>query len=155
MDGYAVDQGRAEVHAAAVVAELRLSGCDGCHGCGLRCTEGIAMSRSEFEAVRAAAGCGTPVARQTVDLGEGLVVRMCRFWDPEAGCAVYAARPLVCRMMGTVEWMPCPLGQAPQPASAAVVLPHWLAYAEEGLKTYEEWEAAEAARCGVTGGAVP
>jgi Fe-S-cluster containining protein len=113
------------------------------------------MSRCEFEAVRAAAGAGTPGARETVDLGEGLVVRMCRFWRTEGGCTVYDARPLVCRMMGAVEWMPCPLGKAPPPAAAADVLPHWLAYAIDGLKTYEAWEAAEAARCGDSGGATP
>ncbi|MCX6359264.1 MAG: YkgJ family cysteine cluster protein [Armatimonadetes bacterium] len=155
MGGVATDTGVAEGHATAVTAMLDLADCGGCHACGLRCTEGIAMSRWEFEAVRALASRETGRARETVDLGEGVVVRMCRFWRTRGGCAVYEARPLVCRMMGAVEWMPCPLGKAPRPAPASAVLPHWLAYADTGLMTYEEWEATCAGHSEDRGGAIP
>ncbi len=47
---------------------------------------------------------------KTMSLGDGVTVEMCRFFDMETErCAIYPVRPLMCRLMGHVEWMPCPI----------------------------------------------
>jgi Fe-S-cluster containining protein len=41
-----------------------------------------------------------------------LTADYCPLYDRAArGCLVYPVRPLVCRLLGFVEWMPCPLGR--------------------------------------------
>lgn len=48
------------------------------------------------------------------------VSRMPGFWcdalTPDHRCAVYELRPVVCRLMGAVESLPCPYGCQPDPA---------------------------------------
>lgn len=44
--------------------------------------------------------------------GDALTADYCPLYDRAAGaCLVYPVRPLVCRLLGFVEWMPCPLGR--------------------------------------------
>ena len=76
------------------------------------------------------------------ELGDGVTERFCVLYDRrEGGCAVYPVRPLVCRLLGHVEFMPCPFGRVPS------VLPDGPAimqrYAQLDLRTLAEWFAEE------------
>ena len=91
--------------------------CDGCHECGLRCTSGIQMTRQEFQQIVACLREQDPwqvkrVLEQEkhVPWFEDVETEHCLFYDvPKHRCIVYPARPLICRMFGRVEWLPCPL----------------------------------------------
>ncbi len=128
---------------------MDLSRCDGCDGCWLRCAEGVPMSRREYEAVTEYLGSNvapalavaTATLDREVELGDGVVVRQCRFHDRAAGrCIVYPARPLVCRLMGLVEWMPCPAGRVERLVDTQTALDLLRVYAEDERRTFEEWE---------------
>jgi len=134
--------------------QMHLSVCNGCDACGLRCAAGVPAARGEWESIQSfLSSClGTEraeIARveaqdKSVDLGDGVTVTMCRYRDMEAGrCVVYPARPLVCRLLGHVEWMPCPIEKVPKPISTPDALLLMQAYARFERKTFEEWETAE------------
>src|ERR1043165_10135382 len=128
---------------------MDLTPCNGCDHCGLRCEAGVKMSREEYGAVQRFI-VGAPnrlhierITRQDkrVDLGDGVSVQMCRYRDMERGsCAVYYARPLICRLLGHVEWMPCPIEKVENTVSTADALELMSAYAREDRRTFEEWE---------------
>lgn len=135
-------------------AQMQIEVCSGCDHCGLRCAAGVPASQEEWETLKAyLAQAGAEeraeIARveaqdKTVDLGDGVTVQMCRYRDMEAGrCVVYPARPLVCRLLGHVEWMPCPIEKVPKriPTEEALLLMR--AYAEQERQTFEEWEQQE------------
>jgi hypothetical protein len=138
---------------ASCEAQMRLDVCSGCDACGLRCAEGVPASRSEWSSLTAwiaAADADTQknIARveaqdKHVDLGDGVTVTMCRYRDMEhARCAAYPARPLACRLLGHVEWMPCPIERVPSVLSTPLALGLLAAYSESERHTFEEWEAA-------------
>ena len=78
---------------------------------------------------------------KTVDLGDEVSVQMCRYWDMRNGrCAVYPARPLVCRLLGHVEWMPCPIDKVPRTIPTPDALALMRAYARLRRRTFDEWE---------------
>ena len=71
---------------------------------------------------------------------EDVFYTACRFRDAERGrCSVYPVRPLVCRLFGHVEWLPCPIEKVTARAPGAVELMR--RYAEAPQHTYEEWLA--------------
>jgi len=119
--------------------------CDGCHECGLRCMAGVQMTRPEFERVvehlrGADARQVTRVLEQEkrVVWFEDIETEACLFYDvTRRGCIVYPARPLVCRLFGRVEWMPCPLGKDVQPISQGLRVIQ--EYAGEQRATFGEW----------------
>jgi Fe-S-cluster containining protein len=87
------------------------------------------------------AAAGSP---RVEDLGDGSSVAVCRFRDTSArACAVYPVRPLVCRLMGHVEWMPCPVGAVDRAAPTADALALMEAYARLDRRTYAQWTAGE------------
>lgn len=140
-----------------VLAQMDLTPCNGCDGCGLRCTVGVPMSREEYETVKAYVECApnreevVRVAAQekTVELGDGVQVRMCRFRDMERGrCAIYPARPLVCRLLGHVEWMPCPIEKVERIVPTDEALELMRTYAALERHSFEEWESIERQRAG-------
>jgi hypothetical protein len=135
-----------------VLGSIDLTPCDGCDACALRCESGVPMSRDEYRDVlrymEAATNCsriGVLIAQdKTVDLGDGVTVTLCRFLNMDTRrCAVYPVRPLVCRLLGHVPWMPCPIGKvervAPEGASVALMQ----AYADVERRSFEEWAALE------------
>ncbi|HZO87358.1 MAG TPA: YkgJ family cysteine cluster protein [Chthonomonadaceae bacterium] len=133
-------------------AQMQLEVCDGCDACGLRCAAGVPASREEWEALQAyLAGLSSEerayveavlVQDKSVSLGDGVTVRMCRYRDMERGrCTVYPARPLMCRLLGHVEWMPCPIARVSRPIPTADALALMRAYADCERRTFEEWEA--------------
>lgn len=119
--------------------------CHGCHECGLRCSAGIQMAREEFERILAHLRASDPhqVTRvleqdKTVVWFEDITTEMCLFYDvARRRCIVHPVRPLVCRLFGRVEWLPCPL-EHPLP-----LLPDGLAivraYAAQRRLTFPEW----------------
>jgi hypothetical protein len=129
---------------------MDLSPCSGCGECYLRCSAGVQMTRPEVDAVNAhIAGMADPVGisqitaqDKSVDLGDGVTVELCRYYDMvNGGCSVYPARPLVCRLLGHVEWMPCPIGKIEKIADTQDALVLMREYARETRHTFEEWDA--------------
>lgn len=127
---------------------LDYSRCDCCSLCFTRCTAGVPMSRREFDIVRMYAQREAPVAcdgamrprNPVIPIADGLAAEACRFLDIETRrCVVYPVRPLVCRMMGLVEWMPCPIGRAADPAPTAVALAAIEEYCMVERSDYETW----------------
>ncbi|MBI3909577.1 MAG: YkgJ family cysteine cluster protein [Armatimonadetes bacterium] len=138
--------------AAGLLARLDQAPCNGCDACGTRCTAGIRILKAEFEAIQAelARLPAAEVARvihQEKRLpipGTAEQYVACRFRDVERGrCLIYPARPLICRLFGHVEWLPCPIQQTagPQPGGVALMQ----AYADYPRQTYEEWLSEETA----------
>lgn len=136
----------------AFAAGIDQSPCDGCDGCGARCTAGVPMLRAEFEEIRAFLARPEGDEARQVELQEKRVpypgldradpdaayYTACRFRDVERGrCAVYPVRPLVCRLFGHVEWLPCPIERVPRRTGVG-----WEAirrYGDGVQRTYEEW----------------
>jgi len=68
----------------------------------------------------------------------------CPFRDTEmARCLIYPVRPLICRLFGLVEWLPCPIDRTGPPAPTGVRLIQ--RYSEQELHPYAEWEEMERA----------
>jgi hypothetical protein len=62
----------------------------------------------------------------------------CLFYDVvHRGCLVYPARPLICRLFGRVEWLPCPLGRPLEQVGDGIEVIR--AYARERRATFTEW----------------
>lgn len=130
---------------------MDLSVCSGCHACHLRCADGVQATRAEWDALQTGIAAASEAQRaalarvmaqdKTLDLGDEVSVTMCRYFDMETkGCAVYAARPLVCRLLGHVEWLPCPIDNVPHPLPTPVALELMRAYARTERRTFAEWE---------------
>lgn len=148
----------------APVAAVDQSACNGCDECGARCVADVRMTRAEFEAIAAyragpAAEEVLAVERQEkllpypgTDPGDAPLAtyRACRFRDGERGrCAVYPVRPVICRLFGHVEWLPCPIQKIPVSLPDGPSLMR--AYSAQPLRTYEEWEATVLAGASASG----
>lgn len=123
--------------------------CDGCHECGLRCTAGVQMTRQEFGQI---VKClqeqdATQVTRvldqeKRVPWFEDIETEQCLFYDvTKRRCIAYPARPLICRLFGRVEWLPCPLGKPLPMLNDGLGIIQ--AYSEERRATFPEWCAEE------------
>ena len=130
---------------------MDLSVCDGCTACDIRCADGVQATRAEWDALQAYIASAPAAERaaitqvmaqdKTVDLGDEVTVTLCRyFYMRTRRCAVYPARPLVCRLLGHVEWLPCPIEQVPRPLPTPLALALIHAYAEQRRRTFAEWE---------------
>jgi len=69
---------------------------------------------------------------------EDIDVEACLFRDvTRGGCIAYPARPLICRLFGRVEWLPCPLGRKlPQVREGLALIQE---YAQQRRATFPEW----------------
>ncbi len=77
------------------------------------------------------------------DVEDAFSYEACRFRDVEARrCSIYPVRPLVCRLFGHTEWLPCPIDAVPHRLAGAVELMR--AYGTTPWKSYEEWLAQDA-----------
>ena len=130
---------------------MQLSVCNGCDQCGLRCAAGVPASWDEWDALQAYLAALSEAERaeirrveaqdKTVDLGDEVTVQMCRYRDMEAGrCVVYPARPLICRLLGHVEWLPCPIEKVPKRIDTADAVALMQSYAQFERRTFEEWQ---------------
>jgi hypothetical protein len=110
---------------------------------------GIQMTKQEFEQI---VKClQAQEARQVrrvleqeklVAWFEDIETEQCLFYDvAKRRCIVYPARPLVCRLFGRVEWLPCPMEkQVSQLRDGLGII---RAYATEKRATFGEWCMAE------------
>jgi uncharacterized protein len=122
--------------------ELPLALCHGCDGCGMRCTEGVRMTRVEFlrveQFLEAHPAESTRVASQDKTIPDWPVTRFCQFRDTELNrCFIYPVRPVICRLFGHTEWLPCPLEIVPLRGQDAMDV--YQEYAAEEIRTYDEW----------------
>ncbi|MBM3495315.1 MAG: YkgJ family cysteine cluster protein [Armatimonadetes bacterium] len=136
-----------------LLAALDLTPCDGCDLCGLRCTDEPPMTEHEFELIRWTVkqmprfdGTDVPLRWDGWAPGEGRHIatwgKPCRFRDTGAGrCTVYAVRPLVCRLMGHVWWLPCPADVVRVMPPRELVSDALDAYCADGRRTYAAWLA--------------
>ncbi len=133
-----------------LTAAMHLDVCNGCDGCGIRCTAGVAVTRDEYATIRAylATLPRSEVERvlaqnKTVPwpgaADSGATVELCRYRDTEnANCFIYPVRPTVCRLMGHTQWLPCPIDAVPgYPGDCPTV---WNEYRRFERKTWDEWE---------------
>jgi Fe-S-cluster containining protein len=127
------------------------SPCNGCTACRHRCTAGIPLTRSEYDAIRDYLARIDPVRRDAILAqdkerpwpgAEGeATYTACRFFDVPTGlCGIYPARPLICRLFGHVDWLPCPIGKIETTWPGGPALMRERAAEEE--HTWEEWEAS-------------
>lgn len=81
------------------------------------------MTRREFDGLAAAAGERIRSTPTEIRIGGEWVVLACRLRDVARGrCVVYAFRPLICRLMGHLPWMPCPTGEVRRPLPSALAV---------------------------------
>ena len=94
------------------------------------------MTREEFLRIRATLG-DRPDPPQR-ERAAGQMSAPCRFYAPDLpGCTVYAARPLICRLFGLVEWLPCPTSRRGAEVPDAREMMDW--YGSQDLRTYAQW----------------
>jgi hypothetical protein len=69
---------------------------------------------------------------------EDIMTEACLFYDiPRRQCVIYPVRPLICRLFGHVEWLPCPLGKpVPRIRDGLRIVQE---YAQERRATFQEW----------------
>ncbi len=132
-------------------AQMVLSVCNGCSECFIKCSAGVPATREEWETLQNHIAELSDEARDAlkrvlaqpkeVDLGDGFTATLCRFLERDSKrCMVYSARPLVCRLMGHVEWLPCPIEKVPHVVATPNALALMQEYAKEERKTLEEWQ---------------
>lgn len=125
--------------------EDKLNPCDGCHECAMRCSGAIPMTANEFELILTHLRTVGPeqalrVLEQetTVHWFEGATYEACLFRDvTRGGCIVYPVRPLICRLFGRVEWLPCPAGRKLPPIARGLEIIQ--SYAGEQRASFAEW----------------
>jgi hypothetical protein len=114
---------------------LPMADCTGCEDCAGRCMGNLSIARAEFEAIRDFLG-GTvyqPTLRH-----QGQMAVQCEFSDPDGPrCLIYPVRPLICRLFGIVEWLPCPRDRVPTlvPDGPSIMQ----RYQQMERKTFREW----------------
>ena len=136
---------RQKVERVRIPAE-QVDPCDGCHECAMRCTSGVPITKREFEAiVDYLRSLDFEEVRRVLDQEkvtqwfEDITRECCIFLDMKSKmCLVYPARPLICRLFGKVEWLPCPVEREVR------VLKDGLSiikeYAKEPRQTFAEWQ---------------
>jgi len=143
-----------EAKIQAYASRIEMSACNGCDECGLRCSGDIQMTESEFEGIWNFLSLQKPeeVARvlgqeKKVEFTLGWTIRYCLFRDMEKkNCFIYPARPLICRLFGYTEWLPCPIAKVPFVLKDAVQIMQ--DYSALERKTFREWmEKRRRARC--------
>jgi len=123
----------------SVYERLPVGICDGCTDCALRCAGEVPMVAAEYHAIRQYLdnqGQPVPPRRQR---RWGQMMAPCRFLAEDSRlCTIYPVRPLICRLFGLVEWLPCPTGK--QTAVVNDGLDLMRRYAELGPHPFSFWQ---------------
>ena len=131
------------------VRRIDQSPCQGCDGCGARCVSGFQISLIEFRRIQDFLATTEGAVARSVesfpkvqpypgDHTAGATYVACRFRNTERdNCAIYPVRPLICRLFGHVEWLPCPIERVERTDPGGVEAIG--RYAGLRLRTYEEW----------------
>jgi len=131
--------------------EERQQGCDGCTGCRMRCTDGIKISRAEYDRIIEEL-YHQPLSQVHRILQQDKVrpwfeentYTACLFLDLDTGlCLIYPARPLICRLFGRVTHLPCPEGKVPADLDAYDGIHE---YYRRRRATFQEWMQADGFR---------
>ncbi len=118
------------------IERLPTEACDGCTDCYLRCAGELQLTHHEFASVRRfLREHGLMPLARTPSRGP---LDPCRFLRSDHFCAIYPVRPVICRLFGLVEWLPCPKGHSVPCLQDGPALIQ--AYAEFPRATYAEWE---------------
>jgi len=121
---------------AELLARLPAADCAGCHQCASRCAGEINMTRTEYERIHEFLGGCAPF---TSVRKRSEMAKPCGFRDPEGdGCVVYPVRPLICRLFGVVQWLPCPIAAVPVLVPDGVELMRQ--YMTFERRTYRQWQ---------------
>ncbi|HHX8472767.1 TPA: YkgJ family cysteine cluster protein, partial [Vibrio diabolicus] len=75
-------------------------------GCGYCCKTSVLITRTEAERISSTTGKTLNNLEDScmADTNDGLMDTYCPFFDTDsAGCSVYSARPLVCRIQATID----------------------------------------------------
>ena len=120
--------------------------CENCHDCAIRCSGAIKVAACEWLAIRDHIERHIPPSTlqrlltedKTFEIADEIRERFCILYDMSSRrCAVYPVRPLVCRLLGHVEFMPCPMGRIER---VLVDGPGIMQrYAEMDLRTFSDW----------------
>ena len=138
----------------ALTEQMELAVCDGCDGCGLRCTDGFLVTEAEWQAVQAYLNAQPEEAVARVARQEkvadwpgaeesGATLTYCRYRDRQRNrCSIYPVRPTVCRLFGHTRWLPCPIEAVEKVPNGAEEL--WREYRCFERRTWNQWEEREA-----------
>jgi len=131
-----------QLEAESYCERLPLHLCHGCDGCGLRCTEGVKITYTEFLRItrflREHSEEAERVQAQDKSIPGWPITQFCQFRDTELErCSIYPVRPVICRLFGHTEWLPCPLGIVPPQGTEA--MDAYQRYAQEKLQPFDEW----------------
>jgi Fe-S-cluster containining protein len=128
------------------------SPCNGCDACGMRCVAGVPMLRPEYAAIEGFLASPEGKEARAVVLedkqvpiagAEGFHYIACRFRNVALGrCSIYPVRPLVCRLFGHVEWLPCPIQKVAAVPGGVETMQR---YGDAIQHTYEEWQTEPSA----------
>jgi Fe-S-cluster containining protein len=141
--------------------------CSGCHACAIRCSGDVPAAAEEWECMEDYLRHRIPPSELQRLLGEsksyqvaaGYSIELCPLYDMKAkSCAVYPVRPLICRMLGFVEWMPCPI-ERPLPVATEGLewmrqyaamnprpIPRWVADSGLSIRRQAPTDQSEVAR---------
>jgi hypothetical protein len=123
--------------------------CRDCHECAIRCSGEIRLCRWEWDALCdyidaeiSPEQLAQLVAQdKTLEIEGHVVGRFCILYDTVARrCAVYPVRPLICRLLGHVVFLPCPSGKVPSVLRDGPEIMQQ--YAALDLRTFAQWSAA-------------
>ncbi len=112
----------------------------------MRCTSGIQMTAQEFRqivghlrTVETARAIRVLEQEKEVSWFEEIMREACLFYDVRhRGCLIYPVRPLVCRLFGRVEWLPCPVGKLVRQIDDPLAIID--VYVKEPRRTFTEWQ---------------
>lgn len=117
---------------------LPVGGCHGCTDCASRCAGDIPMLAAEYETICQYLNAQGQLVPTKRGRRTGEMMAPCRFLNEEARlCIVYPVRPLICRLFGLVEWLPCPTGKQSAVLTDGVELMR--CYAELGPCAFSYW----------------
>jgi len=124
--------------------------CNGCHDCATRCSGAIRIAHCEWSAILhflESKLAPSTLARlltedKTFEIADGFCEHFCILYDMQSRrCAVYPVRPLVCRLLGHVEFMPCPFGRVERVLEDGHRI--MVDYAQMGLRTFAGWSICD------------
>ena len=121
-----------------VYQRLPVGDCHGCTDCARRCAGAVPMLAGEYQAIcQCLDDHCQPIPPEPVRQPEQMMPP-CRFLDQQSRlCSIYPVRPLICRLFGLVEWLPCPTGKRSVVVSDGLELMR--RYAELGPRPFSYW----------------
>ena len=122
----------------SVYERLPVGTCGGCTDCALRCAGEVPMLAAEYQAICQHLQNQDQSVPTLPPRRPGQMMPPCRFLEEASRlCVIYPVRPLICRLFGVVEWLPCPMGKQTAAVEDGLNLMH--RYAELGPHPFSYW----------------